>query len=60
VGPERPGKDAAYMLDSSKLRTQLGWTDKVPLGEGIDDTIAWAKRFSSELTRLPIRYEHKP
>jgi dTDP-glucose 4,6-dehydratase len=38
VGPERPGKDAAYMLDSSKLRTQLGWTDKVPLGEGIDDT----------------------
>src|SRR5258708_1202521 len=25
IAPERPGKDTAYMLDSIKLRTELGW-----------------------------------
>jgi dTDP-glucose 4,6-dehydratase len=60
IGLERPGKDSAYMLDSTKLRKELGWTDTVSLGEGIDETIAWAKRFKDELPSLPIRYEHKP
>ncbi len=60
IGPERPGKDAAYMLDSSKMRMELGWTDAIPLAAGVNDTIVWAKRFSEELPSLPIRYEHKP
>jgi dTDP-glucose 4,6-dehydratase len=60
IGPERPGKDSAYMLDSSKLRNELGWVDTVPLGTGIDETIAWAERFKADLGKLPIRYEHKP
>lgn len=60
LGPERPGKDAAYMLDSNKLRTELGWSDKVPLVEGIDGTIEWANRFRDAIPKLPIRYEHKP
>ena len=29
IGPERPGKDTAYTLDSSKLRTELDWRDTV-------------------------------
>jgi len=60
IGPERPGKDSAYMLDSFKLRTELGWRDTISLGEGIDDVIAWARRFAADLPQLPSRYEHKP
>jgi dTDP-glucose 4,6-dehydratase len=60
VGPERPGKDTAYTLDSTKLRTELGWRDRISLAQGIDDVIAWAKRFSAELGKLPSRYHHKP
>jgi dTDP-glucose 4,6-dehydratase len=60
IGPERPGKDTAYMLDSTKLKTALGWKDKVPLEEGIDDVVRWAQRFESELPTLPAAYEHKP
>jgi dTDP-glucose 4,6-dehydratase len=60
VGPERPGKDAAYMLDSFKLRTELGWQDKISLAEGLDEVIAWAERFKSELPKLPSSYVHKP
>ena len=31
IGPERPGKDTAYTLDSFKLRTELGWRDTLSL-----------------------------
>lgn len=60
LGPERPGKDSAYMLDSHKLRTTLGWRDTISLEQGIDDVIAWAGRFKADLRALPERYEHKP
>ena len=60
LGPERPGKDAAYLLDSSKIRRELGWRDSVSLAEGIDETIAWARRFEAALPLLPTAYVHKP
>jgi dTDP-glucose 4,6-dehydratase len=60
IGPERPGKDTAYTLDSVKLRTKLGWRDTVSLERGIDDVIRWAERFSSDLAKLPAKYNHKP
>jgi dTDP-glucose 4,6-dehydratase len=59
IGPERPGKDTAYMLDSVKLRTELGWRDRISLAQGVDEVIAWAKRFASVLGELPSKYEHK-
>jgi dTDP-glucose 4,6-dehydratase len=59
IGPERPGKDNAYMLDSVKLRTELGWRDRISLVQGIDDVITWAQRFAGVLGVLPSKYEHK-
>jgi dTDP-glucose 4,6-dehydratase len=59
LGPERPGKDAAYTLDSFKLRTELGWQDKISLSEGVTNVIAWAERFRSDLPKLPATYVHK-
>lgn len=60
IGPERPGKDTAYTLDFIKLRTELGWRDAIGLEQGIDEVIAWARRFKDLLQMLPTRYEHKP
>jgi dTDP-glucose 4,6-dehydratase len=60
LGAERPGKDALYMLDSFKLRTELGWQDRISLGDGVDDVIAWAKHFEKALPMLPSTYVHKP
>jgi dTDP-glucose 4,6-dehydratase len=60
IGPERPGKDTAYTLDSFKLRTELGWRDTLSLQQGIDDVIAWAERFRTDIPKLPTKYEHKP
>jgi dTDP-glucose 4,6-dehydratase len=60
IGPERPGQDTAYTLDSFKLRSELGWRDRVSLTEGIDDVIAWSERFRDVLPDLPTKYEHRP
>jgi dTDP-glucose 4,6-dehydratase len=60
IGPERPGKDTSYTLDSFKLRSELGWRDVISLEQGVDDVIAWADRFKDELANLPTKYEHKP
>ena len=59
-GPERPGNDRAYMLDTSKIRSEVGWCDRISLEQGIDDTIRWAEKYSDVLKKMPVSYEHKP
>lgn len=57
---ERPGKDAAYLLDSSKARESLGWRDAVTLEEGIKETITWIDEHLETLSRQTFDYVHKP
>ncbi len=57
---DRPGKDAAYLLDSSKARESLGWADSVDLEEGLDETIRWVENNLDELKQQPFDYIHKP
>ncbi|MCL4786615.1 MAG: GDP-mannose 4,6-dehydratase [Verrucomicrobia bacterium] len=57
---DRPGKDAAYLLDSTKARTTLGWKDVVSLDQGIDEVIAWITNNLGELKKQPFDYIHKP
>ncbi len=60
VGEERLGKDAAYLLDSKKIRSVLGWSDKISLEQGIDDCIAWVDKNLDVLRNHPFDYVHKP
>lgn len=57
---ERPGKDSAYLLDSTKARTRLGWKDQISLEEGINDTIKWLKDNLETIKKYPFDYIHKP
>ncbi len=57
---ERLGKDAAYMLDSSKIRETLGWHDGISLDAGIDECIDWVDRNLNELKDQPLDYVHQP
>lgn len=56
---ERLGKDQAYMLDTTKIRDALGWTDKIDLETGVDRTIEWVRRFQDDLEDRPQDYIHK-
>jgi dTDP-glucose 4,6-dehydratase len=57
---ERLGKDAAYLLDSTKARETLGWQDQIRLEQGIEETIGWVKDNIGELGKQPAEYIHKP
>ena len=56
---ERLGKDAAYLLDSTKAREALGWKDQISLEQGIEETIAWVKDNLNVLKEQPFDYIHK-
>lgn len=56
---ERLGKDSAYHLDSSKLRSELGWQDQIGLDEGIDECIAWVRANFETLKNESYDYIHK-
>jgi dTDP-glucose 4,6-dehydratase len=57
---ERPGNDAAYLLDSSRARKELGWTDTIRLEQGLDETIDWVDQRLDALKQQPFDYIHKP
>jgi dTDP-glucose 4,6-dehydratase len=41
IVPDRPGHDRRYLLDSTKLRTELGWEPIVDFDAGLAATVAW-------------------
>jgi dTDP-glucose 4,6-dehydratase len=41
IVPDRPGHDRRYLLDSSKLRTELGWTPALDFEDGLRATAEW-------------------
>ena len=56
---DRLGKDAAYKLDSSKIRKELGWTDRISLKAGLDDCLNWVENKLDEMGHLSVDYIHK-
>lgn len=41
--PDRPSHDRRYLLDSSKIRRELGWSPEVDFQEGFNLTVNWYK-----------------
>src|SRR3954469_2258341 len=41
IAPDRPGHDRRYLLDSAKLRRELGWQPGVSFEDGLRATVEW-------------------
>ena len=41
IVPDRPGHDRRYLLDSTRLRRELGWAPEVPFEAGLAETVHW-------------------
>jgi len=41
IVPDRPGHDRRYLLDSSKLRRELGWKPDIAFEDGMRETVEW-------------------
>lgn len=59
MAPERLGQDKAYTIDSTKIREELGWKEKVSLEEGIDQTVKWVQSHFDAIQQQPLEYVHK-
>ncbi len=41
IVPDRPGHDRRYLLDTTKIRKELGWEPTVEFRQGLADTVRW-------------------
>ncbi len=56
---ERPGQDAAYVIDSTKAQTELGWQSEISLDYGIEESVKWVQDNWVDLKNHSIEYIHK-
>ncbi len=55
----RLGQDAAYLLDWTKARAQLGFFPQRTVEDAIRETIAWIQQHLEVFRSLPAEYVHK-
>src|SRR5258708_33840138 len=60
VTDDRPGKDAAYLLDSAKARETLGCQDRHSLEDGLAETVCWGVEHFGQLRLKQLDYYHNP
>ena len=55
---ERLGQDAAYVIDSTRARQELGWRPTIGLDEGLRQVTAWVEDYWQEICTQPLEYRH--
>lgn len=47
--PGRPGEDAQYWLDSSRIEKELGWQPNIALADGVRGMVEWGRAYADDL-----------
>ena len=59
IEKERPGQDAAYVIDSSKIRHELDWIPLINIDNGISEVTDWILKYWPEIRKESLVYTHK-
>lgn len=57
--PERLGKDKDYLLDSTLVRNEFGWTETHSLDDGLAETLRWVDANVEFLSAQSLEYVHR-
>lgn len=57
---ERQGQDAAYVIDSTRARAELGWKPGIGLDDGLKRVIDWVNREWPTIQTESLEYVHRP
>ncbi len=55
---ERLGQDAAYVIDSTRARTELGWKPTITIDEGLHGVVDWVNENWGAITMENLEYRH--
>lgn len=56
VVADRLGQDGQYWLDSSAIKRDVGWEPQISLEEGVQEMIAWGRKYIDFLKDYPTNY----
>lgn len=57
---ERPGQDAAYVIDSTRARSTLGWLPQTSLDQGLAGVVTWVEDNWDAIRAEQLDYVHRP
>jgi dTDP-glucose 4,6-dehydratase len=55
---ERPGQDAAYVIDSTLARRELAWTPRISIEQGLSEVVDWVQAYWDEIGSATLSYQH--
>jgi dTDP-glucose 4,6-dehydratase len=56
MAPDRLGQDSRYWLDSGAIKRDVGWEPKISWKEGLDEMVAWGRKYLDQLRNLSTDY----
>ena len=56
MAPERLGQDSRYWLDSSAIKSDVGWEPEIDWEEGLKEVTLWAKKYLDYLSKYSTDY----
>lgn len=59
VVAERLGQDKAYIIDSTKARTEFGWKPQIGFEQGLAGVVGWVNDNFAAIQKMPLTYIHK-
>jgi dTDP-glucose 4,6-dehydratase len=56
VTDDRLGQDSRYWLDSSLIKSEVGWEPNIEWEEGLDEMVSWGRRYLEDIRHSPTSY----